>query len=88
MWAGEAEGSTVAGEEVTEGGSEKFAPVVALHALNGRVKLGADVRMKTIDGVGSVGFVAQRKGPGEMREIINYHEVVLKPGKATYRRCP
>jgi hypothetical protein len=58
VWAGEAEGSAVSGEEITQGGSKEFTPVVALHALDGDMKLREYVREETSNGVGGLGFVS------------------------------
>ena len=47
----------MSGEEITQGGSKEFAPVVALHALDGDMKLREYVREETGNGVGGVRLV-------------------------------
>ena len=73
MGARETERGAIAREEITEGGGEEFTPVVALHAIDGYMKLGTNIRMKTMYSVRGVGFVAQGERPRKVREVIKNH---------------
>ena len=78
----------MSGEEISQRGSEEFAPVVALHALDGDMKLREYVREETGNGVGGVGFVSEWEGPRVVRVVVKNHEVVLKTRETIDGRGP
>ena len=54
----------------------KFFSVIGLKMSNGAVKVGGNIGVKSMKGGSDVGFAAQRKGPSEMRKVIQNHKVI------------
>lgn len=47
------------------------------------MKLGLDVGEEPCDNIGGVGLVTERKCPRIVGEVVEYDQVILKPGEAT-----
>lgn len=63
MGVGDAKRGAISGEKIAEGGGEEFSSVVALHTLDGDVKLSKDISVEAMYYVNGVGLVAQRECP-------------------------
>jgi hypothetical protein len=61
--AGEAEGYTMVGEEITEGTSEEFTTIITLHALDSHMKLSENKLKETLNSGTCIRFISQGEGP-------------------------
>jgi len=73
------------GQEGRHGFIDELSAIVGLKALGNRVKLSLNIGNKvTID----FGFLAQRKSPAEMSEIIKGDQIIFVTRNAKDWRCP
>jgi hypothetical protein len=66
----------------------KLTPVVALISLNSATELSRHPSKEVRDSRESIGFQAQGKSPGVMREIIDNNQAVLISRNTDHRRGP
>jgi hypothetical protein len=86
--ARKAEADTMFGKKRGDGGVNELSTVVGLHSNKGPRKLCVHEGNKSDKCVGGVRFAPKRKGPHEVRKIIDNHEIVLKPRITQNRGCP
>jgi hypothetical protein len=76
VWACEAKGGAMSGEESANSEVVELLPVVCLQRKNGTTKLRGDIGIKRGKSGESIGLAAQRKGPHIMGEIIEDDKVI------------
>jgi hypothetical protein len=66
----------------------KLGPVVSLDDFNGKIKLGANVRMKVSECGEDIRLMFERKCPEKMSKVVKKNKIIFEPGSASNGRSP